>query len=320
MPGTLWPRLTPAPALGPRVRASLTPAFLPDPHFLYSGVPSPGPARSASHGSFARAPRLQGSATPSGCAGTAPPRPDQRPTSVPPWSRCRRCVRGARAPVCRDTGALPSEVCSPAGAPPGPCARPGQPPRRVEGGGARELDPPVRRRPRRTRPREAETRARATSAAGPSPPRSGLAAPGLRAIHPQPPGPSATAVRAFPARPLYVTARRPIAPCRGEAFPARADTSPRADQSRPPPPAHAPPLLEQSRGSSEPPSPRQARPRGRPGRGWAFPRAGRRSRRAVGTRGGEGTQALILESRANLSKRAKAQGRLRARFSVRRPP
>lgn len=194
VPGTLWPRLSPAPALGPRVRASLTPAFLPDPHFLYSGVPSPGPARSASHGSFARAPRLQGSATPSGCAGTAPPRPDQRPTSVPPWSRCRRCVRGARAPVCRDTGALPSEVCSPAGAPPGPCARPGQPPRRVEGGGARELDPPVRRRPRRTRPREAETRARATSAAGPSPPRSGLAAPGLRAIHPQPPGPSATAV------------------------------------------------------------------------------------------------------------------------------
>ena len=119
MPGTLWPRLTPAPALRPQVRASLTPAS-PRPTLISSileFLPQDPLARLppvASHAS-----RLQGSTTPSGCAGTAPSRTDLRPTSIPPWSRYRRCVRGARALVCWDTGALPSEVCGPAGPPPG---------------------------------------------------------------------------------------------------------------------------------------------------------------------------------------------------------
>lgn len=211
------------------------------------------------------------------------------PTRDPPQSRRGRAVGAAsveQEPRCAGTRA-PCRPRSAAGPPAGPCKTPRQPPRRVEGGGGRELEPPVRRRPRRTRPRDAETRTRATTAARPNPPRSSIAAPGLRAIYPQPPGPSAPAVRAFPARPRYVTPAGPIAPCRSEAFPARADTSPRADQSRPLMPAHTSPLLERSRGFSDLPSHGQASPRGRTGRGGAFPRAGRPSRRVVRTGGGE---------------------------------
>ncbi|XP_055264818.1 translation initiation factor IF-2-like [Moschus berezovskii] len=73
-------------------------------------------------------------------------------------------------------------------------------------------------------PSAAETRSAATAAARPRRPRSGIAAPGLRALYPQAPGPSAAAVRASPAPPTRHARRANGArPRRG--VPGAPDTS-----------------------------------------------------------------------------------------------
>lgn len=170
--------------------------------------------------------------------------------------------------MCWDTGALPSEVCGPAGPPPGvpgpaPPRGPGSRRGKRKAAEAESLSllstANKAKGTRRTEPKQQSRPARAHRGAASRRPASGPFIRSRRADRYRLPG--------VPGAPRHVTAGQPIAPGRGEAFPARANTSPRADQSRPPLPAHASPLLEQSRGFSELWSHGEASQRGRTGRG-----------------------------------------------------
>nr|CAI9708661.1 unnamed protein product [Rangifer tarandus platyrhynchus] len=199
----------------------------------------------------------------------------------PSWSRCRRCVRGARAPVCWDTGALPSEVCGPAGPLPGvpdPAPHPA-PPRgpssRREERKAAEAESlsllSAANKAKETRRTEAERQpqpARAHRGAASRRPASGLF------------------IRSRRARPLPPSGRSRRAPIR--------HCGPANGALRCPP---TPRLFSNSRAASR--SCRVTARRvsaGALGPAGAFPRAAHPGLRAVRRDGGESTQALILES------------------------